>query len=231
MADRLNSLLALAKRDSSVGSLLSLAEPFRCPPVFIALIDEVLELPEDHIYALSRESYWHANGFSKLVLYGSGQEPRIRVHHWPSLTPQQPFHSHSWNFSSMVVFGSLYVERASVSVGNGDASVYRVPNKDAMLAGADVYHEADDASAVVMETVGVNTGDPHSMVYGDFHSVRCTSSGGAISLVFQGTHETWFSKLVVAPGHTLHDPYDAERFTTASYTEALIAVRQQVANR
>lgn len=55
----------------------------------------------------ARASYWHANGFAKLVLYNVAQF-RIRLHIWPAgderLGEPDP-HSHRWSFVSTVLAG------------------------------------------------------------------------------------------------------------------------------
>lgn len=56
---------------------------------------------------IARRSYWHPNGFAKLVLH-TGPEHKIRLHVWPAgthrLGENKP-HGHRWNFASMVLCG------------------------------------------------------------------------------------------------------------------------------
>lgn len=52
-------------------------------------------------------SYWHANGFAKLVLH-RGANCRVRLHVWPAGTdPRGEWdpHSHRWDFASTVLVG------------------------------------------------------------------------------------------------------------------------------
>jgi hypothetical protein len=52
-------------------------------------------------------SYWHANGFAKLVLH-CGTNCRVRLHVWPAGTdPRGEWdpHSHRWDFASTVLAG------------------------------------------------------------------------------------------------------------------------------
>ncbi|GAA5166813.1 hypothetical protein GCM10023321_58530 [Pseudonocardia eucalypti] len=56
---------------------------------------------------VARASYWHVNGFAKLVLYNTAHV-RIRLHIWPAgderLGESDP-HSHRWSFASTVLTG------------------------------------------------------------------------------------------------------------------------------
>jgi hypothetical protein len=56
---------------------------------------------------ITRASYWHTNGFAKLVLHNATHF-RIRLHVWPAgdkrLGESDP-HSHRWSFASAVLTG------------------------------------------------------------------------------------------------------------------------------
>jgi hypothetical protein len=56
---------------------------------------------------VARQSYWHPNGFAKLVLL-SGPGYKVRLHVWPAgthrLGESNP-HGHRWNFASTVLCG------------------------------------------------------------------------------------------------------------------------------
>lgn len=62
-------------------------------------------------------SYWHPNGFAKLVLH-SHHDPEfhVRLHVWPDGGPDRSMfdtaniHNHRWRFASVVLAGGLHVE-------------------------------------------------------------------------------------------------------------------------
>jgi hypothetical protein len=64
---------------------------------------------DEAVRAVAQRSYWHPNGFAKLILY-SEQGTRLRLHVWPAasggprLGESNP-HSHRWQFASTVVTG------------------------------------------------------------------------------------------------------------------------------
>ena len=65
---------------------------------------------------VSRRSYWHSNGFAKLVVHVNDEpEFRLRLHVWPSDARHGPgyenIHNHRWAFGSIVLAGAIRVEQ------------------------------------------------------------------------------------------------------------------------
>jgi hypothetical protein len=67
---------------------------------------------------VARASYWHANGFAKLVLHDSS-EPNfhLRLHVWAAEHETAPhwagyynIHTHRWEFASVILAGALHVD-------------------------------------------------------------------------------------------------------------------------
>jgi hypothetical protein len=52
-------------------------------------------------------SYWHPNGFAKLVLADDLQAGQVRLHVWPDLPEGQDIHDHGWAYESIVLVGEL----------------------------------------------------------------------------------------------------------------------------
>jgi hypothetical protein len=74
-----------------------------------ALVDWLRSLVDDpeRLSAVVAASYWHANGFAKLVLHDT-PEFRIRLHVWPAgknRRGEPDPHSHRWDFASTVLTG------------------------------------------------------------------------------------------------------------------------------
>lgn len=80
---------------------------------FADFADWLAELRADPAAArdVAARSYWHPNGFAKLVLYSSDEpEFRLRLHVWPAVTTglrlgESNPHSHRWEFASVVAVG------------------------------------------------------------------------------------------------------------------------------
>lgn len=73
----------------------------------------------DRAAAVAARSYWHPNGFAKIVLRAA--EPRVRLHLWPpgSRGETNP-HSHRWDFASAVLAGDglTVTEHAEGAIGD-----------------------------------------------------------------------------------------------------------------
>jgi hypothetical protein len=65
---------------------------------------------------IAARSYWHSNGFAKLVLHeNDAPEFRVRLHVWtdgsgPAAQGYQNVHTHRWPFASVVLCGSLVTD-------------------------------------------------------------------------------------------------------------------------
>jgi hypothetical protein len=57
--------------------------------------------------ALAERSYWHPNGFAKLVLADDPQRGQVRLHVWPDLPNDDDIHGHAWDYESTTVAGEL----------------------------------------------------------------------------------------------------------------------------
>lgn len=75
-------------------------------PALVGWLGSLVDDP-DRLTQVVNESYWHANGFAKLVLH-SGAGFRIRLHVWPTgegRRGEPDPHSHRWDFASSVLAG------------------------------------------------------------------------------------------------------------------------------
>lgn len=71
------------------------------------IVEKILESPT--LTSSVREaSMRHANGFIKIVL-GSVGPSRMRFHHWTEIVKDDP-HTHRWDFTSRVLYGSFMEE-------------------------------------------------------------------------------------------------------------------------
>ena len=85
----------------------------------LGLIDGLLDnIASDRTVAtdVSRQSYWHSNGFAKLVVHVNDEpELRLRVHVWPRGDRHgagyENIHNHRWPFASIVLAGAIRVDQ------------------------------------------------------------------------------------------------------------------------
>jgi hypothetical protein len=72
--------------------------------------------------AVAGRSYWHPNGFIKLVIEERAGWGQVRLHVWPSARADDDVHDHAWQYESVVVGGDVrevrYHEAADDEVGD-----------------------------------------------------------------------------------------------------------------
>lgn len=74
--------------------------------------------------AVAERSYWHPNGFLKIVLAGASGAEQLRLHVWPGVPENHDVHDHAWSYRSVVLAGVLQERRyAEVAPGGLDAEV------------------------------------------------------------------------------------------------------------
>ncbi len=138
---------------------------------------------------VAARSYWHANGFAKLVLHVSDSPDfRIRMHVWPEGEGrgEQDPHSHRWNFSSVLLCGdgldvSEWMEDSDgVSFIRHDYSRGQETGAPSMLvAGPKVGLRVAPYRRVNRSYTTVNT---------TVHTVRPVGKAMLATLVVQGPH-------------------------------------------
>jgi hypothetical protein len=57
--------------------------------------------------AIAGCSYWHPNGFTKLVLDDHPRRGQLRLHVWPEVPAVDDIHGHAWYYASIVLTGEL----------------------------------------------------------------------------------------------------------------------------
>jgi hypothetical protein len=56
---------------------------------------------------IAGRSYWHPNGFAKLVLANDPHAGQVRLHVWPDRPDDDDIHGHAWAYESTTVAGEL----------------------------------------------------------------------------------------------------------------------------
>lgn len=96
------------------------------------LIDKILE--DSHLFqSVLKESYYHENGFHKIVLL-SGPYFKLRVHHFGAgvKIPMENIHDHRWPFASSILSGQLRMDmfREWNTMGSGEKLYHFIYNSD-----------------------------------------------------------------------------------------------------
>lgn len=152
--------------------------------------------------AIAERSYWHPNGFAKLVLDQRRFVGEVRLHIWPAHPHDEDIHGHSWTYESTVLAGELteVAYREAVS-GEGEAmwrhSYRRVRGRRFAFGTASPVHLATvDGRAV--HAVGDRSGGTRHHVHRFYASMT-----PAVTLLRVGPSLTWTSSVY---RHTAEPP-------------------------
>lgn len=143
---------------------------------------------------MARRSYWHPNGFAKIVLHTSDEpEFRIRLHVWPRSTEvrlgESNPHSHRWDFASTVLAGDGLItsEFAEATDSGGTYDRYRYGT------------DPDDKAGLVVdgrvrlserEMPIINRGRIYTCDTSVIHTVRPAGTPLTATLVVQGPQKS-----------------------------------------
>ena len=159
---------------------------------------------------IAKRSYWHPNGFAKIVLHTAVEpEFRIRVHVWPrSETPSRGEsnpHSHRWEFASYVLTGTgmHMVEFAETAEGGKPYQRYRYgadpANPAALVADGEVRLKRHGVPHV-------QSGDVYTCDTSIVHTVRPIDAGLTATVVVQGPRRTSTTVVYCEPGESDDQP-------------------------
>jgi hypothetical protein len=82
---------------------------------------DAISRSRSELEAVAGRSYWHPNGFAKLVLADDRDRGQLRLHVWPELPDEDDPHGHAWHYRSVVVGGEL--TEITYTEGTGDAGL------------------------------------------------------------------------------------------------------------
>jgi hypothetical protein len=159
---------------------------------------------------IAKRSYWHPNGFAKIVLHTSVEpEFRIRLHVWPRSTVvsagESNPHSHRWEFASHVLTGAgtHMVEFAEVAETGKPFRRYRYgadpANPAALVADGEVRLKPTGVRHV-------GDGDVYRCDTSIVHTVRPVDAGLTATVVVQGPRRTPTTVVYCKPGESDDQP-------------------------
>lgn len=93
---------------------------------------------------IADRSYWHPNGFIKLVLDERPRWGQVRLHIWPETSDDDDVHSHAWNYASVVIGGAL-----------GDVGYRETPWEDGVTVWRHTYGQTAHRRFALAEPVPV----------------------------------------------------------------------------
>ena len=147
-------------------------------------IEEVLR--DESIFArVLRDSYFHRNGFTKIVLRrieASGQS--LRVHIWnPEKSLDTDIHNHAWNFVSYIVSGTLFNDEYEETGMGGGWHRHIFPTLHS--SSTCVSYDGRRSLKLLRRSV-INPRQAYAMNSSVLHRVGVIGNETAVSVVFQG---------------------------------------------
>jgi hypothetical protein len=143
---------------------------------------------------VAARSYWHSNGFAKLVLHvDDANGARLRLHVWPEAsrprTGYQNVHNHRWPFVAAVLCGAVRVQLFEEVVASTEDAPYPYVKY--------VYDAGAPMLVAPFSTVGrcalrdlgdavYKAGEAHSCSTVELHTVAAEVPGITATLVIQG---------------------------------------------
>ncbi|KFU75985.1 hypothetical protein SAMN04489729_1892 [Amycolatopsis lurida] len=177
------------------------------PGTFLAWMREILR-NEETVRDTAKRSYWHPNGFAKMVLHSSA-DFRIRLHVWPgsdepSRGESNP-HSHRWEFASTIIAGEGVHMAEYTEVVEGGVLHNRY------------WYGTDPANPAALRLDGQvrirKLRAPHARLGQIYtcdsevvHTVRPIDGSLTATLVFQGPHQSAKTVVYCIPGQTDDQP-------------------------
>jgi len=154
---------------------------------------------------IARQSYWHPNGFAKLVLQ-TDEDHKVRLHVWPAgshrLGESNP-HGHRWNFASTILCGDGLQDTHYAEADTGVTYEYHE------------YRGGNVAGAVThVRTVHLTERGVHIRPKGELyvldttivHTVRPLGDALIATLVVQGAPCLESTPVYGAPGVNVDEP-------------------------
>lgn len=220
----------LGKGDLGVPQLVAAVELVRDDPSAFASWLAAVARDTTAAGAVAARSYWHPNGFAKLVLHTSAEpEFKLRMHIWldstePGRGETNP-HRHRWEFASTVIAGrGILVPEYREDAGTGAPFTrYRYgtdPARPAALV-------ADGAVRLVgTRSPQVLKGAVYACDTEVIHTLEPLGQGLTATVVVQGPHRTSATAVYCAPGESEDQPNRA--LSVAEFQELASAVVAEV---
>lgn len=137
---------------------------------------------------LLQQSYYHENGFHKIVLL-SGKSFKLRLHHFgvAAKIPMENIHDHRWYFASTILSGSLKMDMFKQSYDPCDAEpLYHFIYNSNKSNGA--YTTEFKGNVFLKKTTAIqfNQGDSYLMAPTELHRIKNQPGEESVTLILTG---------------------------------------------
>lgn len=173
--------------------------------------------------AVARDSYRHANGFTKLVLGGSAGG-RLRLHVWePGAAAEENIHDHRWHFASVILSGTIksevWVDAIDPAAPTFEEFIYEV--RDGVASRRSVGR----TRASCARTATRRAGAAYVMVPGVMHRITGTEGVTATLVVTTTPSRRWNRML---SSHGIRPNVDRQPLDTTEVRRLIDLVLRQL---
>lgn len=185
LAHDVPALLASAAPEHSLPLLVSLLGE---PLLFIKLIKAILA-DDEWLNRVQKASYYHRNGFDKLVLLEAG-EYKVRLHWFRpqgKLLPAENVHDHRWPFASKILSGTLQMDMLQPALHGEPFLQYQYDSKK--INGRYNVSFLQHACLHVYEQLVYSAGQQYLMPTTDLHRIVYHPACEAMTLMITGKPE------------------------------------------
>jgi hypothetical protein len=160
------------------------------PDILSLLIKRIIDSPLMFEKMLD-ESYYHENGFHKIVLL-SGKNFKLRLHHFgvSSKIPMENIHDHRWAFASTILSGTLEMDmfKQSQLVGDENKLIHYVYNSD-KSTGSYSTDKIGMVSLNKIESRFYEAGETYLMLPQELHRIKNQEGQESLTLILTGKPE------------------------------------------
>lgn len=133
-------------------------------------------------------SYYHENGFHKIVLL-SGKQFKLRLHHFgvAAKIPMENIHDHRWNFASTIIKGELKMDLFKIAQkGNNTEKTYHFIYESEKSNGTYKTDFVAEAHLRKSETRSYKPGETYLMETHELHRIKNATGQESITLILTG---------------------------------------------
>lgn len=217
-------LLAQGGRTGSCNSLVSIIEALSQPQTLCALLEQLL-LDEKALEEVQRNSYYHKNGFRKLVLLKNA-DFKLRLHLWEANNekPHENIHDHRWNFASRLLAGSF---QTTMWEEDATGPETRRNCRYTPAQEADTYGVSEDGQVKLRRkaTLTLRAGDLYYMPASTLHQVTDPGKGETVTLMLTAAPVLGHCKLYAEHAITEHDKLNVSFSEDEIYRELALLMQ------
>lgn len=181
---------------SSIGSA-ELLGVLSNPRELVETLDRILADPE-WFGQVERDSYHHALGFKKFVLYNSGEAGQLRLHYWDTESARniEHIHGHRFTFASTVVTGRMIT---TLFQARADGSKYRQYREEAAEVAREWrFVEVAEENLASCAAFDMSAGDKYVLGSSNLHRAEVPRQVETVTLLVQGPIERQWSPIFVS---------------------------------